>query len=566
MKMNKIKYIASITIALISCSGMAQQITKEVVVTSNFKPEVDKVEKINRLPEVDDTVTIKPEIDIEVMPSRIETPYQIREIKPAKIVSNPLDKLYNSYVKLGVGNYLTPLGEFNIHNLRSNKYAYGAYAYHKSSNRKDIELADNLNVSDNYSKNNIGGFGKMFLNDVILEGDVSLNTRTIHFYGINPDNALTNDNLPNDIFNKQRYSDLGFNGRLLSNTPDSSSLHYQIGLNMKQFWDKEKNKETLYDLNGRANYLVSSFLIGADIDFSYIKFNPFVGDDKFNVTWRIDPSVKKRKKEWEFKIGARFAHNRSDTTLLFIHPDVYLRFYIIPEVLQTYFGATGKLESNSYSEFTLKNPYIDPGLNETVTTNTNHRLIGFAGLIGKLGSKGGFKIDARFDSMEDNYYFVLIDQSPSAPENLYIIRTDDSDLITLSGEINYDPLSNLNFLISGKYNNYQMVEENKPWHKPAVEATFSTNYSFHDKIFSKFDILYYGKRYGLSPQQANEVIDERTVELAPIWDVNLGVEYKYSKVLSFYVDLHNILGNKYEFWQNYPIQGFNLMLGLTYKL
>ena len=53
-------------------------------------------------------------------------------------------------------------------------------------------------------------------------------------------------------------------------------------------------------------------------------------------------------------------------------------------------------------------------------------------------------------------------------------------------------------------------------------------------------------------------------ELPGIIDLNLGVEYRLSKLLSVFADFNNIGSVKYYEWNQYPAQRFNFMLGGTY--
>jgi outer membrane receptor protein involved in Fe transport len=57
----------------------------------------------------------------------------------------------------------------------------------------------------------------------------------------------------------------------------------------------------------------------------------------------------------------------------------------------------------------------------------------------------------------------------------------------------------------------------------------------------------------------------KAIEIDPMVDLNLGVEYRYSKVLSGFITLNNILGQRYYHWYNYPSYRFNMMLGITYS-
>jgi len=47
-------------------------------------------------------------------------------------------------------------------------------------------------------------------------------------------------------------------------------------------------------------------------------------------------------------------------------------------------------------------------------------------------------------------------------------------------------------------------------------------------------------------------------------DVNLGLEYRYTKFLSAFLNLNNLAAQRYQRWYAYPTQKFNLLGGLTY--
>jgi len=55
-------------------------------------------------------------------------------------------------------------------------------------------------------------------------------------------------------------------------------------------------------------------------------------------------------------------------------------------------------------------------------------------------------------------------------------------------------------------------------------------------------------------------------KLNSIIDANLGFEYRYSKILSAFINLNNITGSRYYIWNNYPSYKFNILAGITYAL
>jgi outer membrane receptor protein involved in Fe transport len=62
----------------------------------------------------------------------------------------------------------------------------------------------------------------------------------------------------------------------------------------------------------------------------------------------------------------------------------------------------------------------------------------------------------------------------------------------------------------------------------------------------------------------NDVYRSEPKLLKSVGDFNLGAEYRYSKMLSFFVNFNNIANMRYYRWEKYPSQRFNFMAGLTF--
>jgi hypothetical protein len=69
-------------------------------------------EDCSSLPQIGDSVAYEPPaFEYSIISKRFETDYRVTPINPARMVKPELDKLYKSELKLGGGNYLTPLAE-----------------------------------------------------------------------------------------------------------------------------------------------------------------------------------------------------------------------------------------------------------------------------------------------------------------------------------------------------------------------------------------------------------------------------------------------------------------------
>ena len=131
----------------------------------------------------------------------------------------------------------------------------------------------------------------------------------------------------------------------------------------------------------------------------------------------------------------------------------------------------------------------------------------------------------------------------------------------LHTEVNYNYSESLSFVAKANYYKYTLDHQTYPWHKPKFDVTFSTLYNMRNKILVNFDILGLGKRYAkdYNPLQRNKSI-------AGVVDFNLGLEYRYTKILSAWIHFNNFTAAKNYDWNQYPSQRFNVMVGFTYAL
>ena len=530
----------------------AQNLNKEVYVVSSFRPEIADADKLGFMPVISDTFSMPTTIDYSVLPSQLKSGFTLRPIKPAKMVGTPLDKLYNSQLKLGIGNYLTPLIEFNIQNLRSKEYTVGAYFRHKSSHNKiDIDQVEGIPAG--YGRNELVLHGKRFYRNINLWGETGASSHKLRFYGLNTEIlADTFDVERRDI--RQSFYNIYGKAGVHSARPDSGKLEYSLLLSGNYFWDYFKNKEPRFNVSGSLSHPVGTFTLGLDGSYDYINFKTEADTNEQSIV-SIYPHVGKRKEAWQLNLGARMdIVNSTFSDTIYIYPEASFKFQVIKNALYGFVGITGYLEQNSYRDITNENPFIIPGLN---ARNTNHSYVIYGGIDGYLSSKASYKLDISLHAMEDVIFFINSDQT--ALQNQFDIVKDDADLIKLHGEITWAPLSFLSFYLRSNYYNYKLYAEPHPWHRPAFEFMVTTRYNFKEKVYADIDFIALGKRY------AQDLNTGETITLGPVYDLNLKLEYKYSNVLSIFLDFYNLTTSEYYLWNQYPVQRLNVLGGLIYK-
>jgi len=110
-----------------------------------------------------------------------------------------------------------------------------------------------------------------------------------------------------------------------------------------------------------------------------------------------------------------------------------------------------------------------------------------------------------------------------------------------------------------------MDSQLKAWYVPSLRMSFGAKYNLKDKITIEAAVLTYNRQF------YRDFISDSTGLTVPVSrqldgyiDVNLGAEYRYTKRLSMFVKLNNMLNTRYKRYVNYPTQRFMALGGISY--
>jgi outer membrane receptor protein involved in Fe transport len=97
----------------------------------------------------------------------------------------------------------------------------------------------------------------------------------------------------------------------------------------------------------------------------------------------------------------------------------------------------------------------------------------------------------------------------------------------------------------------------------------SKRLSFNSQLFTA------GKRYvkdytnetRIDPvtQTSSLYVYEKIKQLDPVFDMNIGAQYSVTEKISAFLQLNNLTSSSYSLWNNYPVKGFNVLLGASYN-
>jgi len=176
MEETKMKKALSILFLFAISVGYGQG---DVILVSQGERDVEKAYRIARTPLVIDTVIPTVIVEYPLLILKHETQTEIERINPASIKTvEKLPQLYNTYVKLGIGTKLMPLGEAYYDSDRSRKFIYGAHVKHLSSFGDIKDYA-----KGQYDRTRLGIYGGLNEKRYTIRGDFHYGSKGFHYYG-----------------------------------------------------------------------------------------------------------------------------------------------------------------------------------------------------------------------------------------------------------------------------------------------------------------------------------------------------------------------------------------------
>jgi hypothetical protein len=548
-------------------------IKREVTLYNPYKPSLPETKKKSFLPDMKDTMKVKPDFRYDVRTKPFLPVYTISPIKAASLLPDPLPKLYKSFVNIGIGNYFTPLAEISITNERSKKGAIGFYGRHFSTNGK-VMLDNNDKVFAGYMDNDASLFGKKFFRKSLLESSMDFAQKTRYAYGYSP---FTADYSPDKQDIRMNYINFSEKVSLSSATLDSTSFFYDFDMYYNYFYNAENLFQHNFGINGIMAKSYKGFYLGSGMSFDYYKSADSISTDPDYII-SVSPFMKKSTEQWTFKLGLQVLVDRSWD--LHVYPDLAFGFNIVPSYVTFFSSLSGRLERNNPLKIISENPYLVSNQFPDFVPNgslfrlpdTDHKTIITAGLKGNTGLKGNYLVSASYSVISDMlFYSNLVTPAavvPAAYGNYFMPILSEVNLFNIHGEMSEALGEKVTINGVANYYSYNTGIE-FAWNKPNWDGKVGLKYNLRDKIIAGMELTAIGKRKLVvngDLLSAKALYPKEIVDMSAHFNLSLNAEYRYSKILSFWTKFDNITTNRYYEWAYYPSQKFLMMVGFTYSL
>ena len=464
-------------------------------------------------------------------------------VRPLKMKSQPISKIYGNYLKAGFGNYVTPYVEGYVANKRNKEYTYGAHL--KFLNSRNGPVDDENSGSGMFD---VDVFGKFFNKNVTVGGAAGYKSRNYHFFGYG-------DTEPVGGVEEQNFGNFFLNASI-ENTDKSAKLQYHTGLKFDYLTDNFNAKESEVQFDFRGSYSLgdqTSVSIWSDLDLITQEDDSI--EAKTRNIFRVSPIITFQYEGFKIEAGFNAVYENDtlgDSDELHFYPNVKASYNLTPG-FQVYAGIRGNIVKNTLRRLTIENPFLAAN---TPAYNQENTFEFYGGIDGKLSSKVGFGAGVSAANYKNMYFFVT---DPTDQTRFITLYSDDNTgIFNLFGELTFNNEDKLRLGLRTDVYAYDTPEEiAEAWHKPNYKISFNSTYNLYDKL------LFGGEIYAVGGIQALDNDTGGSIDLDAAFDINIKAEYLVSDQISTFIKFNNLLGNQYEHVMNYPSRELQFMIGAT---
>jgi hypothetical protein len=552
-----------------SAQGKDDLGTEVVNIVKPYTPAISDAFKVKESPVLNDSIsTTKKKVSYNIFSVPVASTFSPTKGKAATIEKPIPVKLFDNYATLGFGNYTNILAELYSNFEISRTDNVGFFFKHNSSQGG----IDGVLVDDKFYDTSLDANYTSRQQDASYQLDAGVEHQIYNWYGLNDNFQLLSNEQLATIDTKQQY----LSGYIGGGISIEDSYFERASANIRYLGDYYGSSEFNISVQPEFSFPISDVALKVDLDLDYLS-GSFDRSYFSNVGLKygffnagVIPSIGYIKDDLTLGLGVAMylgMDTENSKTDFYFYPRVSASYRLVDELLIAYGGLEGGLDQNTYYGFKEENQFLSPTL---MIAPTNKIYEGFAGLKGKLSNSVGYNVRATYENEGNKALFQLneyrgLQTSNRGYEqgNSFNVVYDDVKTISIFGELNVAVSNIFSLGVNGTFNNYNTDQQLEAWNLPNIEASLFSNFNITKELYGGVTVFYVGERKDLF--SVNTAVSSMQITLDGYVDANVHFGYRLNDQLSFFVKGSNLLGDSYEKWANFQVQGIQVLAGATYK-
>lgn len=443
---------------LISCSTLPlwAQVEKQVEVTKAYVPSLEQADKLAIIPDMTDTMTLRPEIDYTVTPLSLRTTLVTRPIRPAKVTYWNFNRPRPFYLRVGVGAPWQSVVDFSAATQNPGTgFAMGYLNHSGRYARLKNDFGDRNRATELY--NRIGFSGGKYIGRHTAEANLEYNHRYLRRWGIYYPSSMP---LPGMNVG---YGELIGRIRMGDDFLDLNRLNFELAVDVAYFMD---HSEPLLD--GRQGDQVDVGVSGRiarkigrkgrfSLGVGYLSKQGARSLDAYrqqlihaSARYGVDGE------RLRLEVGLDYYNDRVNAPTIgdgaesnnYFLPFGRLEYNLLrTKAFRPFVEVDGTLSTNDYRSLTHLNPFVLTG--EWLPKSTidyGHR----GGIVGSFGrERFAYRAYVELTIRKNHLFQTFVALNNETPTEYFmgwmLPRQERLTLVGLGGEISYRPTTELSF-------------------------------------------------------------------------------------------------------------------------
>lgn len=564
--MKKLLYTA-IAVAIFPLT-LTAQVEKRVEVTKAYVPSVENAAKLAIVPDMTDTVRMRPDIDYTVTPLSLQTTLATRPIRPATVTYWEFNRPKNFYIKAGAGFPLNSVFDFYAASQNPGTGYVVGYVNHEGRYAK---IENDFGIKNNSTRmlNRIGAAAGKYFGKRTLEGEIAYENRLYHRYAELAPQPNSSTYMPGS---RVDFGDATAAFRFGDDFYDLSRVNFEVGVSGSFFssypevydytgsdWQEVKHRprQTTLGADARIAKAFGRHRFAINLGYKYMDGN----EDYRNVD------------QQQMRIGLRYGIDggliRAEAGLDYYHdavrgaesgnyviPYARLKFDIGKESFCPFLEVDGGVYDNSPRSISRSNPYAMDGIWADSSVD-------YGGRLGAGGNLWNNKFDYRIYAgvvLHDNRLYWY-----TAGEHYSIAEMGRQTEMSMNAEAAWRPVGNfrMGLAVRGYIYNDETENDGPTLHSgcPAFRGELTARYD-HRKITFGAGIYMQSDRKWSVRTWDGVNFDWGTYEAPFACDLRVDFGWKVTQMVTVFAEGRNLANSALYEYPWYKGYGINFTAGV----